>query len=307
MLIICGGHEGVLLGLELNLDKFTKIETEINRTKSKESPNYEQSDVVDATQCFRVLCSQGSIKCMSLSNNILVCGGSDETVQVYNIEKKRKHGEIMLSEGYITATSVYGGTNRGFILVGNEHGDISMFATRDLSFSKSFKAHKKEITGLSVHPEGKTFISTGEDRYLRLWDLVSKTCVFNTKLDIIPISVEWSKGTKYLLASERQVLSCSAEDDDFETIATEDKVTSSCWSGEYIVLGFKSGQVSVYKEALVATEKVHKKRVKSISSKHGYILTGDSDGIVLCFQLKEDKLKLIWKYNIGFRLNVLVC
>ncbi|UKK02237.2 hypothetical protein MACK_001593 [Theileria orientalis] len=258
MLIICGGYE----------DKDSNLEGEINGTKSKESSNHDQSRLVDATQCFRVLCSQGSIKCMSLSNNILVCGGSDETVQVYNIDKKRKHGEIMLSEGYITATSIYGGTSKGFILIGNEHGDISMFATRDLSFAKSFKGHKKEITGLSVHPEGKTFISTSLDRYLRLWDLVSKTCVFNTKLDSMPLSVEWSKGTKYLLTSENKILSCSAEDDEFETIATENKVTSSCWCGEYIVLGFKSGEVSVYKEKLIATAKVHTKRVKSISSKH---------------------------------------
>ncbi|BAM39938.1 uncharacterized protein TOT_020000209 [Theileria orientalis strain Shintoku] len=307
MLIIYGGYEGVLLGLELNLDKNNNLESEINGAESKESSDYEQSNLVDATQSFRVLCSQGSIKCMSLSNNILVCGGSDETVQVYNIEKKRKHGEIMLSEGYITATSIYGGMSKGFILIGNEHGDISMFTTRDLSFAKSFKAHKKEITGLSIHPEGKTFISTSADRCLRLWDLVSKTCVFNTELDIMPLSVEWSKGTKYLLTSESKVLSCSAEDDEFETISTKDKVTSSCWCGGYIVLGFKSGEVSVYKESLVATAKVHTKRVKSISSKHGYIFTGDSDGVVLCFQLKEDQLKLIWKYDIGFRLNVLVC
>eukprot|EP00375_Theileria_parva_P002117 XP_764794.1 hypothetical protein [Theileria parva strain Muguga] len=125
--------------------------------------------------------------------------------KVYNIEKSTKHGEIMLPEGYITSVAVFGGVNKGSVLVGNEYGEISLFLTRDLSFQKSFKGHKKEISGLSFHSEGKAFISVGLDCYLRLWDLNSKTCIFNTKLNFTPLSVKWSNGSKYILSSENQV------------------------------------------------------------------------------------------------------
>uniref|UniRef100_A0A3B0N373 WD domain, G-beta repeat, putative n=1 Tax=Theileria annulata TaxID=5874 RepID=A0A3B0N373_THEAN len=317
MLLVCGGYEGVLLGLDYDREKLETLK--IPENPSSDCPS--EKNEIDGqnapfTQLFRVSCSQGSIKCMDLNSNVLVCGGSDETVQVYNIEKMSKHGEIMLPEGYITSVAVFGGVNKGSVLVGNEYGEISLFLTRDLSFQKSFKGHKKEISGISFHSEGKAFISVSLDCYLRLWDLNSKTCVFNTQLNFPPINVKWSNGSKYILSSENQVLVCSGEDDTFKTVKspTNDKVTCCSWYGDSaVVIGFKSGVISVHSvdthdhsDKVLASCKVHNKRVKSVVAKNGYIFSGDSEGTVLCCKILDEKLHPILKHYIGFRLNVLV-
>ncbi|AFZ79090.1 hypothetical protein BEWA_019350 [Theileria equi strain WA] len=294
MLVVSGGYEGGIVGLEVP-DELTESDTD----------NY------PVRQVFRLLCSQGSIKCMDISTDFMACGGADETVQVYNLTTKKKHGEIMLSEGYITAISIYGTIKNGLLLIGNEYGDIAMYNSRDLDFVKLFKGHKADITGISIYKDSTLFISTSSDGYLRLWDLKSQLCIFNTKLEISPIGVCWSNdGSFYLVYSSKEIYKCSTSDDAFKLFKNdENKYTRCCWLDDKIIACTNSGYVIVYDDDKVHKSQLHQVRIKDVSQINGNIITGDSNGQIVCSKLVHDgktEFTTLWKHQVGIRLNVLV-
>ncbi|KAK2196993.1 bifunctional WD40-repeat-containing domain superfamily/WD40-YVTN repeat-like-containing domain superfamily/WD40 repeat [Babesia duncani] len=218
MLISAGGYEGGLVGLEIEIHT-----TNVNSSNGKQNVSY------SIHPAFRFLCSQGSIKCIATGEDFLICGGTDETVQVYNLKKRRKHGELMLSQGSITALGAIGNLKNGTIFVGNELGDISLYDAIDLSLLRTLKGHKKAVSGISIHKDKHVFVSTAQDRTIRLWDLRSYLCIFYTKLNHAPIDVIWSlNGKDYLILSETELLRCSTNEE-VDIVTFSPAPGDKCW------------------------------------------------------------------------------
>lgn len=132
------------------------------------------------------------------------------------MENRKKHGELMLSQGCITAVATCGSLKKGFVIIGNEFGDIIIYSVANLSFVRLLNGHKKQITAISIHISGNVFVSTSEDSTIRLWDMSTYLCVFFSKLENVPIDVKWSlNGVDYIILTEFEVGSCSSNDRNF--------------------------------------------------------------------------------------------
>ncbi|KAK1444808.1 hypothetical protein BgAZ_107140 [Babesia gibsoni] len=303
MLIIAGGYEGGIIGVDVPLSQEGSPST---------GPN-------DDYIRFRFICSQGSIRCLALGADVLSCGGTDETVQVYTLNNRKKHGDLLLSEGCITALGLSGGLSKGQLLVGNENGGLAVYGLRHLELLKQLKGEKTAITSLSVHPNGELALSVSEAGGLRLWDLKTFLCVFYNKLNEPAIKVEWHpSGEDYYILSENQLLKLSLNEETKPCLykaQNANKHTCAAWVGTSIAVGCRSGDVIVYPAGIehgFAISQVHHRRIKAIASKEKLVVTGDSDGVLICSSVMSDEqgspsLVKHWEYDVGMRVNTLVC
>jgi WD40 repeat protein len=54
-------------------------------------------------------------------------------------------------------------------LVGDEVGDIHVVTWPDLKTTRTWRAHRLVVSGLSVSPDGKLVASCGWDKKVKLW------------------------------------------------------------------------------------------------------------------------------------------
>lgn len=303
MLIIAGGYEGGIVGLEL---------PSASETSTSQAPG-------DESLAFRFICSQGSIRCLSLGSDYLCCGGTDETVQIYGLKNRKKHGDLLLSDGCITALGSSGSISKGLILVGNEYGGLQVYDTRRLQLLKQLKGDKTAITSLSVHPNAELALSVSEAATVRLWDLKSFLCVFYSKINEPCIKVEWNRsGDKYFILSETQLLQLYLSEESKPLLykaASGIKHTCATWVGGTVAAGCRSGDVVLYSDKTGKghlVKQLHGKRIKSIASFKDCLITGDGEGLIICSSVVSDQdgsltLRKRWEYNVDMRINSVIC
>ncbi|EDO07939.1 WD domain G-beta repeat family protein [Babesia bovis T2Bo] len=305
MLLIAGGYEGGLVGLDV---------PQIDEALGFDSSSIHSEQV---TLAFRFLCSQGSIRCLALGSDFLCCGGSDETVQIYGLRHRKKHGDLMLSDGCITAIGAVGSISNGLILVANEHGALDVYSSRHLGHLKQLKGHKAPVTSISIHPNGELALSVSEDFTLRLWDVKTFMCVFYSRLKEPIIGAEWhGDGKTYYILLESQLLIFSLSEDVKPQLYKAEggqKHTCASWFGTYVAVGCRSGSVVLYPVVPgipVCSGKLHTKRIKGIVGMSGCIVTVDSDGILVFLKVTDNNgvvFSELFRYGVEMRVNVLIC
>lgn len=235
------------------------------------------------------------------------------------MNNRKKHGDLLLSDGCVTSLGACGSISKGLLLVGNEHGMLQVFGVRRLELLKQLKGDKKAITSVSVHPNGELALSVSEGASLRLWDLKTFLCVFYSKLNEPSLSVEWHpSGEDYYILSETQLLKLSLKDSAkpclYKAVGSA-KHTCASWVGNNVAVGCRSGEVILYAHGSdhgVVIDAVHSKRIKAITSFRGCVVTGDADGSLICSSETvndQGSLSLTkrWEYNVGMRVNTLIC
>ncbi|KAM3573468.1 hypothetical protein VYU27_004576 [Nannochloropsis oceanica] len=146
---------------------------------------------------------QGSVRSLAVPRGgakaglLLVSGGMDEHIRMYDLRKRAEAGELLHHKGTITALGFVGSSH---LLSGSEDGMVCIWRVYDWSLLHILGGHKGAVTAVALHPSGKLALSTGRDRSLRLWDLVKGRCAYITKLEVVAESVKWSEdGEAYVL------------------------------------------------------------------------------------------------------------
>lgn len=100
----------------------------------------------------------------------------------------------------------------GHLLTGGEDGRIGLFRSRDWECLHVLR-HKKPISGLAVHPTGKVALSVGEDRSLRLWNLMTGKQAYQerTTRKVLRVAFTPTTGRWYALMGETGVEFCESE------------------------------------------------------------------------------------------------
>ncbi|XP_042570852.1 p21-activated protein kinase-interacting protein 1-like [Cyprinus carpio] len=135
-----------------------------------------------------------SLASVSSSDQFIATGSKDETIQLYDMNKKTEHGALLHHNGTrVSCLEFYGMSH---LLSGGQDGLICVWSTKKWECLKSFKAHKGHVTSLSVHPSGKLVLSVGTDKTLqqntllavggddesvRIYDVTSQKCVCEFK------------------------------------------------------------------------------------------------------------------------------
>uniref|UniRef100_A0A3B4A3C8 Uncharacterized protein n=1 Tax=Periophthalmus magnuspinnatus TaxID=409849 RepID=A0A3B4A3C8_9GOBI len=257
-----------------------------------------------------------SISAVASSEQFVVTGSKDETIQLYDLKKRVEHGALLHHNGTITCLEFYGSSH---LLSGAEDGLICVWSTKKWECLKSIKAHKGSVLSLSVHPSGKLALSVGTDKTLRTWNLITGRSAFIKNIKQNAHIVLWSpEGDRYVvaiddkldifdtqtasvtatMANPKRIFSISFINNSVLAVAGDDETVRLC---------------DLEKQKWVCEFKAHETRVKAVDSfsweDYTVMVTASNDGFIKMWklQLKEvlESPTLLGEVNTSARLTCL--
>ncbi|XP_077413905.1 p21-activated protein kinase-interacting protein 1-like isoform X2 [Vanacampus margaritifer] len=258
-----------------------------------------------------------SVSAVAASNRFMVTGSKDETMLLYDMDKKVEHGALLHHDGSITCLEFYGETH---LLSGGEDGLLCVWSTKKWECLKSIKAHKGHVTSLSVHPSGKLALTVGTDKTLRTWNLINGRSAFIKNIKQNAHIVRWSPdGDKYVvvihdkldlydlqtasltstLNNPKRISAINFLNNSILAVAGDDEIVRLC---------------DVAKEKWVCEFKAHETRVKAVESfkmadDDCVLVTASNDGFIKMWKLRlNDELErpaLLGEVNTTARLTCL--
>lgn len=197
------------------------------------------------TKSFTHPAHKGAIRSIAAAGPFLACGGSEDTIHIYNLRTNKDLGFLMApGEGAVTAAVFHTPTGRStptHLLTGSADGSLSIWGVGgEWTCLKTFKAHTKEVTGVAVHPSGRVALSISRDGTLRIWDLVKGRSTFTTKLPQAAEAITFSpSGDVYALLAGAVLSMHSVAAESSTALATlshERRVLCHAFHGEDVLL-----------------------------------------------------------------------
>jgi cytochrome c len=96
--------------------------------------------------------------------------GWDQTVRIYDLGTGREH---LTLEARANVNCVAFTADGGQILAGDAEGTLYAWRVADGVQERAVKRHDFAITGLVVHPHGRTAVTSSVDETVQVWDLAS--------------------------------------------------------------------------------------------------------------------------------------
>ncbi|CCI46437.1 unnamed protein product [Albugo candida] len=142
-------------------------------------------------------CVKSAVFMKSRNGKILLSGSSDETIKIYDVDKRVEVGTLMEQSGSITCLEFFQQTH---VLSASTDKTVCIWRVSDWNCLHILGGHKEEINSITIHPSGKLAFSVARDQTLRMWNLVNGRCAYIRRLEkeaeIVKIS---TLGKRYLL------------------------------------------------------------------------------------------------------------
>ncbi|GAA5982211.1 hypothetical protein JCM11641_006227 [Rhodosporidiobolus odoratus] len=151
------------------------------------------------TVAASVLSSPATGSERKVGGKYLVSGGTDEIIRVWDLRRKKEMGSLEGdTTGTITCMSFV--PQRNMLLAASSDSTIALYRVRDWVLLRGLKGHKGRVNAVDAHPDGRVALSVGQDRMLRMWDLVAGKSVTAMKLGVEGDAVRWNtNGTKFVV------------------------------------------------------------------------------------------------------------
>ncbi|NWR50433.1 PK1IP protein, partial [Regulus satrapa] len=257
-----------------------------------------------------------SLSAVAVCKKYVVTGSRDESIRIYDLEKRRECGMLAHHNGTITCLEFFGTSH---LLSGAEDGVICIWNTKKWECLKVIKAHKGHVTSLSIHPSGKLALSVGTDKTLRTWNLVEGRSAFIKNLKQNAHIIKWSpNGETYVTVITNKVNIYRLDTASVTlTITTEKRISSLKFITDSVLAIVGDDEMIRFyncdSQKCLCEFKAHENRIKDICSferegRH-VVVTASSDGYIKMWNLDLDKIKdglsLLWEVNTKARLTCL--
>lgn len=104
---------------------------------------------------------------ISEDNTLLVSGGRDGTVVIWNLQTQSNTLNISLKDAIATSVNISPDNNH--LIIGDSHGNIILYDIEKQIQSFQINAHKKDITSVKFSPDGKIFASASADKTIHIY------------------------------------------------------------------------------------------------------------------------------------------
>lgn len=273
------------------------------------------------TPIFHFTPHSQSIRCLAYSRRYLVSGSNDEHIKIYDLQKRKELGTLLHHNGSITSLSFFADK---WLLSSGGDGKLCLWRVKDWEVLSEMKGHKGEVNDISVHPTGKIALSVGNDKTIRLWNLMTGKKASVLRINQEPLKVQWTPdGTHFVVASDRKLSIYSAESSE---VLQEVDFKSTLQHMEILTIGNHENDVYVarsHTDGKIAFTKLqsllngnkeisfeligHGTRVKHFNlfnhqnTNKYYLASASSDGkLVIWDMAQKDQVAV---YNTGDRLN----
>lgn len=71
---------------------------------------------------------------------------------------------------------------RNMLIAASSDSSIALYRVRDWILLRQLKGHKGRVNAVDAHPDGRVALSVGQDKMLRMWDLVAGKSVASLRL-----------------------------------------------------------------------------------------------------------------------------
>ena len=120
---------------------------------------------------------------------ILLSGGADEIIKIYNVAKRVEVGNLLQHTGPVLCLEPFGKTH---VLSGSADHTVCIWRTSDWNCVHILGGHKEPVLDIAVHPTGKLALSVSKDKTLRMWNLIKGRCAFIKRLTQEATNVFWN-------------------------------------------------------------------------------------------------------------------
>ncbi|SCV67962.1 BQ2448_83 [Microbotryum intermedium] len=118
----------------------------------------------------------------------LVSGGTDEMIKVWDLKRRKQVGTLE------------SGQMRGMLICATTDSTIALYRVRDWVLLRCLKGHQGRVNSIDPHPASRVALSVGQDKMLRMWDLVAGKAVATMKIGMEGDVVKWNTdGTKFAI------------------------------------------------------------------------------------------------------------
>jgi len=253
-----------------------------------------------------------SVKAVAVScNGIAATGSSDETIKLFNMDKRIHLGTLLHHQGSVVGLSFFGDKH---LFSYSEDGTIAIWNVDNWECLRTLHGHKSAVYTFAVHPSGKLAVSCSKDKTLRSWNLITGKCAYVTSMaDVVDIVVWSPDGSKYIAVCGSHIDIYSFESATLvHDIHCEKRIASVAFlSISIMAVGCEKGIIIVYD--LMCFKKLYvydtgTNRVKAmvnLDTDRQNLVIVSSNGFIqlLHFQLQpEVKITKVAELNTGFRL-----
>ena len=132
---------------------------------------------------------------------VLFAGGVEQRVRLYGLERFSVQASVGLRRGVTYAEMVF--TPDGSLLIAaDNNGDVAVIDTESWNLLEPIPAHLGSALDVAVSPAGTLIASSGEDAFLRIWDLADRSLVTEIKFEADEIAnVEFIDDTHLLITA----------------------------------------------------------------------------------------------------------
>jgi len=139
---------------------------------------------------------------------------------------------------------------------------------------KTLRGHRREITGIAIHPSGRLALTTSLDGTMRLWDLVKGRTTFTTKVEGGAEGILFSpSGTKYALLTRDAVAVRAVGEASESSVLMQHSGRVLCMTfgggDEILITGSEDGSLRVWRvddggHELLYIPRAHSTRIKAM-------------------------------------------
>lgn len=270
------------------------------------------------TPIFHFTAHTQSIRCLARSKRYLVSGSNDEHIRIYDLQKRKELGTLLHHDGSITALEFF---HDKWMLSGSDDGKICVWRVKDWEVLSELKGHSGTVNDIAIHPTGRVALSVGNDKTMRLWNLMTGKKASIVRFQSVPLKVQWTAdGSHIIVGFDRKVSVYSTEMELLRAFDFRHPLLHMDVIGmdtNYLVTSHGDGKIALYKmdNLINLDEDVedpvelvgHGSRVKHFdhlhdedSGKH-YLSSVSSDGKIVVWDMSiKDQIAV---YSTGDRLN----
>lgn len=226
----------------------------------------------------------GAVRSIASSGPTLVTGSSDETVRVYDVERRVEVGSMFQHSGTVNALEFAHDGQREFLLSASDDASICVWRTSDWKCLKKLTGHQAPVHAVAVHPSARLALSVCKDRALFMWNLMKGQVAFSAKTKAQPAtSVAWApEGSKYLLVCGNTVTVSNVEGRTVMAFGHEKEVLCAEFLDDNrVVTGGENKVVQIWDVRtgrLAHSASTHESRIRGLSVVDSLVVSGDSQG-----------------------------
>lgn len=291
LLVTVGSYEKTLHGVDL------KIDVEGDKAVSKKV-------------AFSMPAHTGFVKTLASGPEFLVSGSTDETVRIFDLRRRKDYGSLTCHSGSVSTLCFY---KQKMLFSGGEDGKIFVTRCADWETIMTLKGHSGGVNSVAVHPSGKLALSSGKDKMVKTWNLVTGKIALKSKMNYPVERIVWSpSGSAYAYISERHV---TIYETDGAAIVLDHSPSKKILCGSFIsdshlAVAGEGTDIQIYdltskQWSTIATK--HQPRIKDLQSfsvqGHTFVASGSSDGLCCIWCVEKDTLQLIVSEMTNLRIT----